>query len=94
MDIYNDIKLVQLSVKGDGRAFEHLVKRHYMTVYKVSYKWCGVKEDAEDITQEVFITVYQKLSTFDPMRAMFSTWLFTIARNKSINYLRRRKNSF
>jgi RNA polymerase sigma-70 factor (ECF subfamily) len=43
---------------------------------------------AEDITQEVFIAVFNKLSTFDPMRCRFSTWMFTIARNKSINHLR------
>ena len=46
---------------------------------------------AEDITQEVFMTVYQKLSMFDPMRCRFSTWLFTIARNKSINYLQKKR---
>jgi RNA polymerase sigma-70 factor (ECF subfamily) len=55
MDNTNDIELVQLSLGGDALAFEHLVKRHYGTVYRLSYKWCGVKEDAEDIAQEVFV---------------------------------------
>jgi hypothetical protein len=49
MDTYSDIELVQRSVSGDARAFEHLVNRHYMTVYGISYKWCGVKQDAEII---------------------------------------------
>jgi DNA-directed RNA polymerase specialized sigma24 family protein len=57
MDNYKDIELVQLSVGGDARAFERLVQRHYMSAYKVSYKRCGIKEDAEDIVQEVFVNV-------------------------------------
>ncbi|MBC8394965.1 MAG: RNA polymerase subunit sigma-70, partial [Deltaproteobacteria bacterium] len=63
MDTYNDIELVTLSVDGDTEAFAHLVKRHYMTVYKAAYKWCGIREDAEDIAQEVFIKLAQKLKT-------------------------------
>ncbi len=88
MDIYNDIKLVQLSVKGDGRAFEHLVKRHYMTVYKVSYKWCGVKEDAEDITQEVFVKLARKLKTFG-QKSSFKTWLYRITINTAKDFVRK-----
>ena len=64
MDIYDDFELVKLSVDGDTEAYAHLVKRHYMTVYRASYKWCGIREDAEDITHEVFIKLSQKLKTF------------------------------
>ena len=44
----------------------------------------------EEIGQDVFVTAFQKLSTFDPARSQFSTWLFTIARNKSINALKKK----
>jgi RNA polymerase sigma-70 factor (ECF subfamily) len=45
----------------------------------------------EDIAQEVFLAAYKKLPSFDPARSSFSTWLFTIARNKSINVMKKRK---
>ena len=73
MDIYSDIELVELSVDGGAEAFEYLVKRHYLTVYKVSYKWCGVREDAEDIAQEVFVKLARKLKTFG-RKSSFRTW--------------------
>jgi len=88
MDTYNDIELVQLSVGGDAHAFEHLVKRHYMTVYKVSYKWCGVKEDAEDIAQEVFVKMAQKLNTF-AQKSPFKTWLYRITINTARDFIRK-----
>jgi RNA polymerase sigma-70 factor (ECF subfamily) len=48
-------------------------------------------ESSEDIAQEVFLAAYEKLSSFDPACSKFSTWLFTIARNKSINALRKKR---
>jgi RNA polymerase sigma-70 factor (ECF subfamily) len=88
MDNYKDIELVQLSVGGDARAFERLVQRHYMSAYKVSYKWCGIKEDAEDIAQEVFVKVAQKLKTFG-QRSSFKTWLYRITINTAKDFTRK-----
>lgn len=88
MDHYTDIELVQLSLDGDGDAFEHLVKRHYETVFRVSYKWCGLKEDAEDIAQEVFVKLAQKLNTFG-QKSSFKTWLYRIAVNTAKDFIRK-----
>ena len=88
MDTYNDIELVKLSVDGDTEAFAHLVERHYMTVYKVSYKWCGIREDAEDIAQEVFIKLAQKLKTFRK-KSSFKTWLYRITINTAKDFHRK-----
>ena len=88
MDTYNDIELIKLSVDGDTEAFAHLVKRHYMTVYKVSYKWCGIREDAEDIAQEVFIKLAQKLKTFR-QKSSFKTWLYRITVNTAKDFHRK-----
>jgi len=87
MDIDSDIELVQRSVSGDARAFEHLVTRHYLTVYRISYKWCGVKQDAEDIAQEVFIKLARKLKTFR-QKSSFTTWLYRIVINTAKDFTR------
>ncbi len=88
MDIYDDIELVKFSVDGDTAAYAHLVKRHYMTVYRASYKWCGIREDAEDITHEVFIKLAQKLKTFR-QKSSFKTWLYRITINTAKDFHRK-----
>ena len=88
MDAYDDIELVELSINGDARAFEHLVERYYTTVYGVSYKWCGVKEDAEDITQDVFVKLAGKLKTFGG-KSSFKTWLYRMTINAAKDYYRK-----
>ena len=88
MDHYTDIELVELSLDGDHDAFEHLVKRHYETVFRVSYKWCGLKEDAEDIAQEVFVKLAQKLKTFG-RKSSFKTWLYRITVNTAKDFIRK-----
>jgi len=88
MDHNTDINLVELSLAGDGVAFEHLVKRHYGTVFRVSYKWCGLKEDAEDIAQEVFVKLAQNLKTFG-RKSSFKTWLYRITVNTAKDFIRK-----
>lgn len=90
MDDYSDIELIDLAVKGDENAFERLIQRHYLPVYHFSFKWCRVKEDAEEITQEVFIKLTHKLKSFK-QNSSFKTWLFRIIINTAKDYYR--KNS-
>ncbi|MFC1533130.1 RNA polymerase sigma factor [Thermodesulfobacteriota bacterium] len=87
---YSDMELVDLAMGGDERAFENLIQRHYLSVYGLSYKWCRIKEEAEEITQEVFIKLTRKLNTFN-RESSFKTWIYRITVNTAKDYTR--KNS-
>ena len=87
MEHPNDIELIELSLGGDARAFERLVKRHYQTVFRIAFKWCGVRPDAEDIAQEVFVKLAQKLKAFG-LRSAFKTWLYRITINSTKDFIR------
>lgn len=82
---------------GDTRSFELLVQRHVHRVYSLSYRVVGNKEEAEDVTQEVFTKVYNNLRKFE-QQAAFSTWLYRVATNSALDALdktkRRPKNAF
>jgi len=89
MDELNDIELVDHARNGDSDAFEQLVQRHYTTVYRTGYRWCGNREDAEDIAQDVFVKVARKLATFAG-RSSFKTWLYRITLNTAKDFGRKR----
>ena len=74
---------------GDGSAWEGLLKVHHRKIYNLCYRFTGNVTEAEDLTQEVFIKVFQTLGTFDPAQAQFSTWLNRIARNHLVDHYRR-----
>jgi len=86
----NDSALVKLAINGDEQAFAELIERHYMMMYKVAYKWCGVKEDAEDIAHNVCIKLHKHLYSFST-NSSFSTWLYRIVINASKDYYRSKK---
>ena len=89
MDNDKDNQLVNLARKGQARALEHLFAKYYLTVYSLAYKWCGVKEDAEDIAQEVFVKLVRKLDTF-AQKSSFKTWLYRIVINTAKDFDRKR----
>jgi RNA polymerase sigma-70 factor (ECF subfamily) len=74
---------------GRTNDFRAIVDRHQLSLFRFALGLLGNREDAEDVTQEVFLAAFTNLSGYDSSRAVFSTWLFIIARNKSINLLKR-----
>jgi RNA polymerase sigma-70 factor (ECF subfamily) len=85
---HSDTQLVDLSLDGNEQAFECLVERHYHSVYSLSYKWFRIKEDAEEITQEVFIKLTRKLNRFN-RKSSFKTWLYRIVINTAKDFSRK-----
>lgn len=81
--------LIQSAVKGDLTAFNRLVILHQDSLYWWVVSLVKDQTQAQDITQSAFITAYEKLNTF--RKGSFKAWLFTIARNRSYDELRRRK---
>lgn len=74
--------------KGDKASFETLMHKYYGRVLNFVYRFTGRKDVAEDLTQDVFMKVYLNAHTYKP-QAKFQTWLFTIARNISLNEIRK-----
>jgi RNA polymerase sigma-70 factor (ECF subfamily) len=75
---------------GDLTAFQSLVEQHSRDVFRLAFRITRNEMDAEDAVQETFLRAYQKLSSFDG-RASFSTWLYRVTANSSIDVLRRRR---
>ncbi|QGU96452.1 sigma-70 family RNA polymerase sigma factor [Clostridium bovifaecis] len=86
----DDLILVENILSGNIKDFERLVERYETTILKFIYSMIRDKQIAEDITQEVFITVYNKLDTFDS-KYKFSNWILRISKNKCIDYIRKAK---
>ena len=86
----DDKALVERAARGDGIAFSELVNRHYEKAVRVAFGMRKDRFDAEDVAQEAFSRVYRKLESFEGQSA-FSTWLYRIVVNLSIDALRKRK---
>lgn len=86
-----DFKLVQLAIsKGDQKAYAELLQRYRESVYFMMLKMVNNKDDADDLTIEAFGRAFKKLDQYTPNYA-FSTWLFKIASNNAIDFLRKKK---
>ncbi len=68
------------TAKGDAIAFRQLLERHYDTIYRIAYRFSGMREDAEDITQEISLSLTKKLRSFKG-DSRFSTWLYRVVVN-------------
>lgn len=87
----HDAKIIRRVLEGDIESFRFIVERYEKSVVRMIRNMINNRDFCEDIAQEVFFTAYRKLASFDSARSNFSTWLFTIARNKSINAMRKKR---
>lgn len=86
-----DLLLVNRARKDDSAAYDELIRRYQERIYATVYHMTSNHEDANDITQETFIKAYRALSSFKG-DSSFYTWIYRIAVNKTINFLKTRKN--
>jgi RNA polymerase sigma-70 factor (ECF subfamily) len=86
----DDGALVERCLRGDERAYRELISRYRRQVYTVALRMMRSAEDAEDVTQEVFIRMFRALDRYDPTRP-FGAWIQTITSRLCIDHLRRRR---
>ena len=79
--------LIEQCLSGDQAAWEAIVRQNWRKVFNVAYKFVGKHDEAEDLTQEVFLKIFKSLETFD-RRANFQTWLISVSRNLCIDHYR------
>ena len=75
--------------RGSRQAAEQLVDAYYDEIYRLAYRQTGDREDAMDLTQNIFLAVLRALPAFDRRKAGFRTWLYRIAANKAVDARRR-----
>ncbi|UOG75198.1 sigma-70 family RNA polymerase sigma factor [Hymenobacter tibetensis] len=85
-----DIALIEAALAGNSRGYEELLGSYRKSVTYLVLKMVGNSDDAEDLTQEIFTKAFRKLAHYRPDFA-FSTWLFRIATNHTIDFIRRGK---
>ena len=86
-----DRALVEQCLNGSDGAWENLVRSHSRLVYGACYRFTGRSDDANDMTQEVFLRVFRSLHTYQPSAGAFRTWLVRLTRNLLIDHYRKNK---
>ncbi|MCL4847425.1 MAG: RNA polymerase sigma factor [Acidobacteria bacterium] len=79
--------LIERCLEGDQASWEQIVRLHWRKVFNVAYKFVGKHDEAEDLTQDIFLKIFRSLHTFD-RRANFQTWLISVSRNLCIDHYR------
>src|SRR6478735_7450874 len=79
--------LIEQCLAGDQAAWDLIVRQNWRKVFNVAYKFVGRHDEAEDLTQDIFLKIFRALHTFD-RRANFQTWLISISRNFCIDHYR------
>ncbi len=80
-------EVIERCLKGDQIAWGIIMDRHRRKVFNLAYKFVGRHDEAEDLTQDIFVKIFKALHTFD-RRANFQTWLISISRNLCIDHYR------
>lgn len=83
--------LVRRCIAGDVVAWEEIVQRYNRRIYNICYRFAGSGDDAQDLTQEVFIKMFRTLGSYDVERGAFMTWVTTITRNLLVDHFRKGK---
>ena len=87
-----DREIIERVLQGDKEAFREIVLRYQTRIYNMTYRFLGNREEAEDLSQEIFLSIYRNLKNFRH-ESKFSTWVYRIVQNHCINrsaYLKRR----
>jgi len=87
-----DNELVSLILKGNTKFFEILIDRYQIPIYNLAYKMTRVTEDAEDLTQIVFMKAYENLDQYVSKYKFFS-WLYRIGINETLNFVKSSKRN-
>lgn len=88
----SDEILVQLVLKGETHLFAKIIERYERPVYNLMYRYCRSEEEAADLSQDVFLRVYDRLSSFNRSRRFFP-WLYTLAVNRANDWHRSHSNN-
>lgn len=83
--------LVRRCLAGDAAAWEEIVQRYHRRIYNICYRFAGSADDAQDLTQEVFIRMYRTLGSYDVGRGAFLTWVTAMTRNLLVDHFRKTK---
>lgn len=86
----SDQVLIEKYLQGDEKSLEVLFARYLKPIYSFTYRYTGGGQDAEDVTQETFVKVWRHLKRFDQNKS-FKTWIFAIAKNTAIDFLKKKK---
>jgi len=84
--------LVRRCIAGDAVAWDEIVQRYHRRIYNICYRFAGSADDAQDLTQEVFIRMYRTLNSYDVGRGAFMTWVTTLTRNLLVDHFRKTKH--
>jgi RNA polymerase sigma-70 factor (ECF subfamily) len=84
-----EAQLVAQCLRGDGSAWEELVRRHSRRIFNLCYRFTNQRQEAEDLSQEVFLRVYRTLSSYSATYGAFGTWVTSVTRNLLIDHYRR-----
>lgn len=86
----SDQTLIRKYLQGDEKSLEILIQRYLKPIYSFTYRYVGGGQDAEDVTQEVFIKVWRHIKRFNQNKS-FKTWIFSIAKNTAIDFLKKKR---
>ena len=85
-----DEEIILLYKNGDQEAFKELINRYVSPLYNFTARLTN-RSDASDIVQEIFIKAWKNIEHFNPSKASFKTWIFTIAKNTTTDFLRKKR---